>query len=90
MIAKKKFRLTKGSNSHGDVWEFGQERKNLHPAPFPVQLIKRLVSSTSSEIILDPFMGSGTTAVAAKKLKRSFVGIDISPEYCEMAKQRLQ
>jgi len=90
MIAKKKFRLTKGSNSHGDVWEFGQESKNLHPAPFPVKLIERVIASTNAETILDPFMGSGTTAVAAKKLKRIFIGIDLSPEYCEMSRQRLK
>ena len=88
-IAKPKFKLAKKANAYGDVWEFGQESKNKHPAPFPVDLIERIISSTNAKIILDPFMGSGTTAVVAKKLDRKFIGIDISPEYCQMAQERL-
>jgi modification methylase len=89
LIAKPKFKLVKKANSYGDVWEFGQESKNKHPAPFPENLIERIISSTNANIILDPFMGSGTTAVVAKKLDRQFIGIDISPEYCKMAEERL-
>ena len=89
LIAKPKFKLAKKANAHGDIWEFGQENKNKHPAPFPVDLIERVISSTDAKIIIDPFMGSGTTALAAKNLNRQFIGIDISPEYCEMAQQRL-
>ena len=89
LIAKSKFKLAKKANAHGDVWEFGQENKNKHPAPFPEDLIERIISSTNADIILDPFMGSGTTAVVAKKLNRKFIGIDISPEYCKMAEERL-
>lgn len=89
LIAKSKFKLAKKANAHGDVWEFGQENKNKHPAPFPVALIERIISSTSARTILDPFMGSGTVAVVVKALKRNFIGIDISPEYCEMAFKRL-
>ena len=90
LIAKPQFKLAQKANAHGDIWEFGQENKNKHPAPFPVALIERIISSTNAELILDPFMGSGTTAIAAKKLGRNFIGIDISPEYCEMALQRLK
>ncbi|MFT6217396.1 MAG: modification methylase [Cycloclasticus pugetii] len=89
LIAKPNFKLAKKANAHGDIWEFGQESKNKHPAPFPVELIERIISSTDADVVLDPFMGSGTTALAAKNLDRQFVGIDISPEYCEMAKERL-
>lgn len=89
LIAKPKFKLAKKANAFGDVWEFSQESKNKHPAPFPVDLIERVISSTNAKIILDPFMGSGTTALVAKDLDRQFVGIDISPEYCEMAQERL-
>ena len=89
LIAKPKFKLAKKANAYGDVWEFGQESKNKHPAPFPEDLIERIISSTNANIILDPFMGSGTTAVVAKKLDRQFIGIDISPEYCKMAEERL-
>jgi site-specific DNA-methyltransferase (adenine-specific) len=90
LIAKKDFVLAKGANSNGDIWDIGQEQKNNHPAPFPVALIDRVISSTNAQIILDPFMGSGTTAVAAKKLGRNFVGIELSPKYIAVAKNRLK
>lgn len=66
-----------------------QEQKNTHPAPFPTALIERIISSTEAQLILDPFSGSGTTAVVAKSLGRNFIGIDISKEYCEYAEQRI-
>ncbi len=89
MIAKPNFKLAPKTNSVGDVWEFTQEMKNGHPAPFPVALIDRIISSTNAQIILDPFMGSGTTAVVAIGLNRRFIGIDLSPDYCEMAEKRI-
>jgi site-specific DNA-methyltransferase (adenine-specific) len=89
LIAKPQFKLTPKASGYGDVWEFGQELKNPHPAPFPVAMIERIISSTTARLILDPFMGSGTTAVAAQSLGRDFIGIDISPEYCKMADERL-
>jgi site-specific DNA-methyltransferase (adenine-specific) len=58
-------------------------------ATFPVDFIDRIISSTTARTILDPFMGSGTVAVVARTLKRNFVGIEISPEYCAMAENRL-
>jgi len=90
LISKPKFKLVPKANAYGDVWEFTQEMNNDHPAAFPVNLIERIVSSTNAKIVLDPFMGSGTTALAAINFKRDFVGIDISPEYCEMAKKRIK
>lgn len=89
LITKPKFKLKPKANAYGDVWEFTQEMKNGHPAPFPVALIDRIISSTNAETILDPFMGSGTTAVAALINKRNYVGIELSPEYCEMAEKRI-
>lgn len=89
LICKPKFVLAKGANAHGDIWEFTQEMKNQHPAPFPVALIDRIISSTNAKLVLDPFMGSGTTALSAKKQGRDFIGIEISPEYVELAKKRL-
>lgn len=89
LIAKKKFKLAPKANAVGDVWEIGQDIKNIHPAPFPLELATRCIQSTESKVVLDPFMGSGTTALAAKILGRIFVGIDISPEYCELARQRI-
>jgi len=64
--------------------------KNGHPAPFPVNLIDRIISSTNAKIILDPFMGSGTTAISAINFKRDYIGIDISPEYCKSARKRIK
>lgn len=90
LICKPDFILAKGANSYGDIWEFMQEQKNEHPAPFPVALIERIISSTHAKLVLDPFMGSGTTAVAAKKLGRDFIGIEISPEYVALSQKRLK
>jgi modification methylase len=91
LICKPDFRLkSKGEASVGDVWEFTQERGIPHPAAYPVALIERIIGSTNAEIILDPFIGSGTTAIAALKLERNYIGIDISPDYCEMAQDRIE
>ena len=66
--------------------------KKVHPATFPVRIPSRLsrLFTTSRDIILDPFAGSGTTLVAAKQLGRKYVGIEISPEYCGIAEDRLR
>jgi len=63
-----------------------------HSSQKPIKLIKNLILENSKEgdIILDPFLGSGTTAVAAKQLNRKYIGIEISPKYCEIARQRLR
>lgn len=89
LIAKPDFRLAKGANSYGDVWEFKQESGNPHPAPFPVPFAKRIIAATTGKLVLDPFVGSGTTAVAAKQLRRDYIGIDVSQEYIDMANDRL-
>jgi site-specific DNA-methyltransferase (adenine-specific) len=71
-------------------YQCGEDFK--HPSPKPTELIGRLlhVHSNENDLILDPFLGSGTTAVACQALKRNFIGIEISPEYCEIARQRLR
>lgn len=89
LICKPKFQLAPKKNGYTDVWEFPQEMKNKHPAPYPLALPFRCIESTTAQTILDPFSGSGTTAVAAKQLGRNYIGIDISPEYCEMAENRI-
>ncbi len=89
LIAKPDFKLASKASSYGDVWEFTQEMNNPHPAPFPVDLIERIISSTNAKVVLDPFMGSGTTAVAAKNKQRDYIGIELSPVYCEMAQARI-
>ena len=76
------------------VWEISPEsaRKVGHPAPFPVELAERVIKlySYTSDVILDPFAGSGTTCVAAARTGRPYVGYDISPEYCQLAESRLK
>lgn len=89
LLCNKSFRLAKGANKNTDVWEVKQEMKNPHPAPFPEELIDKIVSSTTGQIILDPFAGSGTTAVSAKKFGRNFILIEKSLKYCELARKRI-
>lgn len=89
LIAKPNFKLSKKANSHGDIWEFTQEMKNPHPAPFPQALIDQVISSTNASCVLDPFIGSGTTALSAVSLNRDYVGIELSDEYCDMARKRI-
>ena len=90
LIAKPKFKLVPKANAYGDVWEFTQEMNNDHPAPFPIALIDRIISSTTAKIILDPFSGSGTTPIVAMGLKRNFIGIELSPDYCKMSENRIE
>ena len=75
------------------VWNISPEsaKKVGHPAPFPVDLAARVIKLYSyvEDVVLDPFVGSGTTCVAAKQLKRHFVGIDIAEEYCALSEKRL-
>ena len=81
----------------GTIWEYltagdGSQLKHLHPATYPNQLPYDFIQCFCPEngIVLDPFMGSGTTAVAARKLERNFIGFDVSKEYCELTKLRLR
>ena len=62
-----------------------------HPAIFPEQLANDHIISWSNEgdLVLDPFMGSGTTAKMAKKNNRNYIGFEISKEYCDIAEERL-
>lgn len=75
------------------VWVMNPEsaRKVGHPAPFPVELPYRLIGlyTYRGDIVLDPFMGSGTTAIAALKSGRKFIGYETNPEYVGLAKQRI-
>ncbi len=75
------------------VWEIlpVSAKKVGHPAPFPVELASRVIKLYSyvDDVVLDPFIGSGTTAIAAKKHGRHYVGFEISPEYCKLAEERI-
>jgi site-specific DNA-methyltransferase (adenine-specific) len=74
------------------VWRVNVQRDQVHPTQKPFELMARLVRASTNEgaTILDPFLGSGTTAVAAKKLGRHFLGFEISPEYCAIAEERIR
>lgn len=89
LLAKPQFRLVDKANRYGDVWTFPPARNNPHPAPFPETLAKRCIESTDAKLILDPYVGSGTTAVACVEAGRQYIGIDHSPLYCKMAQARL-
>lgn len=90
LIAKPKFKLAKKANAHGDVWRIQQEMNNPHPAPFPLELAQRCIESTDASVVLDPFIGSGTTAIAAEIAERKWLGIDKSETYCKLARRRIK
>ncbi len=75
------------------VWTMNPEsaKKIGHPAPFPVELPYRLIQlyTYKDDIILDPFMGSGSTGIAALKAERKYVGYDVDPEYIKLAEERI-
>lgn len=69
---------------------YAQRTGNIfHPTEKPTELFKQLIAANEGDTILDPFMGSGTTLVAAKYLNRNATGIEISEKYCEVARKRL-
>ena len=74
------------------VWSFPAEsaRRVGHPAPFPVELPHRFIQlyTYAGEVVLDPFMGSGSTAVAAVRGGRAFVGYETNADYCRASEQR--
>ena len=76
-----------------DLWEIPSESATRvgHPAPFPVDLPRRLIElyTYAGDLVLDPFLGSGTTALAAQRTGRHYVGFDTEPAYIELASRRL-
>ena len=76
------------------IWEISPEKAGRlnHVAPYPKEIPHRIIVlySYEKEIIMDPFLGSGTTCVAAKNLNRKSIGIEINPKYCEIAVKRLR
>ncbi len=95
-----KLRCNPLGKNPSDVWQIpkvtsGKNRsskeRTSHPAQFPETLIERIVkaSSNKKQIIFDPFLGSGTSAIIALKNNRKFVGIELSKDYCKIAKERI-
>ncbi len=89
LIAKPDFKLAPKANSMGCVWRINQEHNNPHPAPFPVDLAHRCIQAAGEGPVLDPFMGSGTTAVAAETARVKWIGIEKSADYVGMAESRI-
>jgi len=89
-------KLPAGGKNPGDVWTIATqpappEVRGKHFARFPDKLIEPMILAgcPAQGIVLDPFMGSGTTAVVAKKLGRNFIGIELNPEYVALATERV-
>ncbi len=76
------------------IWQFPAEsaKKVGHPAPFPQELPRRLIEfyTYEGDVVLDPFIGSGTTALAALSTRRHFIGYDISESYCNLGNERIK
>jgi len=105
ILYKKSWKKTSGSKESdisrkefmewtNGLWTFNGERKRKtgHPAPFPVELPLRCIKLFSfiGDTVFDPFMGSGSTLVAASKCNRKGIGIEIDPGYCKIAVERLE
>jgi site-specific DNA-methyltransferase (adenine-specific) len=91
LLAKPGFRLRdKSASGIGDVWYVPQQPDADHPAPFPLGLPMRALETTTAQTILDPFMGSGTTGVAAVRMQRDFIGIERDPAFFDIACKRIE
>lgn len=92
VIAKSDYRLAPKASSLKDIWRVTPETGNDHPAPFPIAIPYRCISASllpPVAVIVDPFLGSGTTALAAKQLGHCYVGCDTALKYVRQAQGRL-
>ena len=85
------FNLPEGAKSKANILEYEKDLLGLHPTQKPVALVEDLIKTYSNprDVVLDTFMGSGTTAVACIKTGRNFIGFELSPEYHALATQRI-
>ena len=91
-------RIADGKRARGyDWWQINQvknvsKKNNKHSCPIPEEVAEKIILSTTNkgDLIVDPFLGSGTIAVVAKRLGRNFIGIEISKKYCEIAEARIR
>lgn len=90
LICKPKFKLPNKINALTDVWQITPDKNSWHPAPFPEKLVENCVKAISGPIILDPFCGSGTVPTVCKKMNKTYIGIDISNNYCTKAEERVK
>ena len=80
----------------GDVWDItnvkhNHPEKTEHPCQFPIELVSRCIKSMTDigDVVMDPFLGSGTTAVSAIQEERNWIGIEKDERYCEIAERRI-
>ena len=78
--------------THHSVWNYDIDKKQGHITPKPVEMMKNIILHSSKEgsVVLDCFVGSGSTGVACKQLKRHFIGIELDHKYCEIARKRIK
>ena len=93
-IGDKRLKGKEGANIY-DWWHIEQvknvsEEKTSHPCQIPFKIMRNIIQLCTScdDLIVDPFLGSGTTVIACLELKRNYIGIDISSEYCDIAIKR--
>jgi len=91
-VPKSKFNLSDGSKNMRFDGVVPTPRRNTHPTVKPIQLMAYLIElgCPTDGVVLDPFVGSGTTCIAAKRLTRKYVGIEIKPEYVALANARIE
>ena len=88
LIAKKDITLAPKANALGSIWRISQKTGNPHRAPFPPDLVRNCLTAVDKGLVLDPFIGSGTTAVVAEERGLDLVGIDVSASYLDMVATR--
>ena len=94
-VRGKEWTWNQDSVGHGTIWNIAREQQQQgkeHPVAYPVALPARCISAATlpDHVVLDPFMGSGTTGVACANLGRSFIGIEIEPKYFDIACKRIE
>ncbi|MDI6718153.1 MAG: site-specific DNA-methyltransferase [Methanomicrobiales archaeon] len=92
---RRRYYFNKVEHYPEDVWVVNREYwtgRIKTPTKLPLQLVERILpfSSRAGDLVLDPFLGSGTVAVAAKRMGRHYLGFEIVPEYCDLARERLE
>lgn len=88
-----RFKLQSNSLFKTEVWSFPPDMKSSHPAPFPIELPDNIIPNVAQGekiIVLDPFMGSGTVALSAKKHGCDYIGFELFQDYIDKANERLQ
>jgi modification methylase len=91
IIVKGDWKPNKECVGFGEIWTVTPDTGIQHPAPYPLNLVKKIIvaSTKQNDLVYDPFMGSGTTAIGSHEHKRNWIGSEISKEYVELANKRL-